>query len=1728
SGTWLSENGKRYYLKPDGTKATGKQLIDDLYYVFDETGAVLRYEFFYEGCWYLTDENGALYRNCFLSRKGSRTFYNADGAAATGWIDALDGKQYYQQANDGGSYALAMGVVAIADASGSKKSYLFDKNGVRNTGSGWVDGVHLNEGIVSTGKQTFDGKTYIIKEDGTPNTGEFTYGGTSYFADANGVVCMDAFRTMEDGTLRYYNADGQAKAGWVRRSDGDYYQSAKLVILTGRQGIDGKTYFFGSDGRLSTTDGWAGDYYVKAGTALTGMQKLEGKTYYFGTDGLRVRGAFTLDGAKYSGDENGALYQNAVAYEANGAGTYYGADGKAVPGWVELSGVKYYQLDTLLLAVGKQTIAGETYFFMADGKQQTGDGWADLYYVKNGRVVTGPQTIDGARYIFGSDGIVYKGEFMYNNGGYCADETGKLYTEVIRTLANGKLRYCGADGKAPTKWIDTPDGSRYYQLDTLTLATGSTVIGGKTYYFDDTGRLIKAGWVGSYYVKDGLVVTGPQIIDGKKYIFSELGIAYKYVFTYEKLRYYASGTGVLYTNCFLTTGGKTTYYDETGAAHTGWITRANGAKYYQTTDYVLLTGQQTIDKVVYFFGTDGKLSTTDGWAGDYYVKGGAAVTGLQTIDGAKYIFGADGILQRGELVWQNDTYYADAKGVVQCDIVRTREDGTLRYYDADGKAVTAGWFQRGTDEYYQDKDMVLAVGKRTIDGKLCFFEADGKRKTTDGWAGDYYVKAGVALTGMQENLEGGTYVFSDEGVVYKGDFTWDNAVYYGDPVTGAVLRDGIHAVADGSGSRYHGKDGKAMANVWVELDGAKYYQTDRLLLATGKQTLGDATYYFETNGKLKTGTGWADGYYLVDSKVLTGGPHTLEGKLYLFGDADGLVQKDNFQYKGVWYCADETGALFTEVIRTLPDGRLRYLDQTGAAKPGFIDHTDGSTYYQGADGCLVTGQQTIDGKVYYFGDDGKKQSDGWVDGHYLKDGKPVTGRQVIDGKTYLFDANGLVQKGEFVYEGAAYGADEAGVLYLDAVLTRADGSKAYYGADGTAPTGWADSPSGAKYYQSVTNGVYTLANGIVPIGSEMYYFLSSGRLFSSPSGWYIVNGKQCYLLADGRYCTPPAIKAVNTLYDAAKKLYSITIDSSISTAAGVNAGGSFSFDGGRTWQTSNVMTVPADKGITLGAGKIRVRDGVGQVIQYTQTVYLAPVVVIPGGSGNSGPGSYGIDVSQYNGVINWPAVKASGIRFAIIRATSCNNSGYYVDPYFESNVRNAKAAGIDVGLYIFSYARSYGDVNDEINFFLNSAQVKNLKASGITLDYPVYIDYESNLNLEGTSYDQRTDFVRQGMIQLRNAGYYPGFYTYHSYCNYFNVAQLVGEGYDFWYARYPLAPNPPSNPSGSIGANVSIWQYCSDGNTNPAMQPHVNGIYTSLDLNYVYDDVPTRVHKFYGTGSSTTLPNAPDGTVTQDMLTVYDTSSGRIVTDTAANILAKIVQTEVGGFNNAEVYKAQAIAAHSYIMYQSQSGTTPSVSLSAPSSAVTSAVSEVAGKIVTYNGTVANTMYGAANSGKTQSTEAMWGGAYPYLVAGIDSPGDLSATVYANGGHTWQNYSNTIKLSRMISNIEQMLPGSTNGRSDYENWITNPEYDANGYLNYITVMGTRIRAGKFYDNCWGLYSPNFNMSYNGNGTWTFVTRGNGHGVGMSQWGAWGYAKQGWGYDAILKYYYPGTAITSMG
>ena len=130
----------------------------------------------------------------------------------------------------------------------------------------------------------------------------------------------------------------------------------------------------------------------------------------------------------------------------------------------------------------------------------------------------------------------------------------------------------------------------------------------------------------------------------------------------------------------------------------------------------------------------------------------------------------------------------------------------------------------------------------------------------------------------------------------------------------------------------------------------------------------------------------------------------------------------------------------------------------------------------------------------------------------------------------------------------------------------------------------------------------------------------------------------------------------------------------------------------------------------------------------------------------------GIDVSRYQGSINWPQVAAGGQQFAIIRLGSSNNGGLYVDPYFLQNVNGAHAAGLRVGAYYYTYARSQSAVADELSLFLNVLE-------GLQLEYPVFVDVEDS-SLTSVGRAQLTNLVRYAMDILYQRGWYAGWYSY--------------------------------------------------------------------------------------------------------------------------------------------------------------------------------------------------------------------------------------------------------------------------------------------------------------------------------------------------------------------------------
>lgn len=193
----------------------------------------------------------------------------------------------------------------------------------------------------------------------------------------------------------------------------------------------------------------------------------------------------------------------------------------------------------------------------------------------------------------------------------------------------------------------------------------------------------------------------------------------------------------------------------------------------------------------------------------------------------------------------------------------------------------------------------------------------------------------------------------------------------------------------------------------------------------------------------------------------------------------------------------------------------------------------------------------------------------------------------------------------------------------------------------------------------------------------------------------------------------------------------------------------------------------------------------------------------------------GIDVSDIQGNnIQWKTVKNSGIDVAILR---CHQL-YGIDSAFESNYKNAKAAGIKVGVYKYSYAKSVNDAKKEADDVL--AVLKGKK-----LDFPVFYDVEADFQ-KAFSKSLMANIIKTFLDKIETAGYIPGIY-----CNvdwYSNILdRSLLPNYEYWLAAYPYADDGTVqerlNPNAGMG-----WQYSCMGK--------VSGINGEVDMDLFYKD----------------------------------------------------------------------------------------------------------------------------------------------------------------------------------------------------------------------------------------------------------------------------------------------------
>jgi len=191
----------------------------------------------------------------------------------------------------------------------------------------------------------------------------------------------------------------------------------------------------------------------------------------------------------------------------------------------------------------------------------------------------------------------------------------------------------------------------------------------------------------------------------------------------------------------------------------------------------------------------------------------------------------------------------------------------------------------------------------------------------------------------------------------------------------------------------------------------------------------------------------------------------------------------------------------------------------------------------------------------------------------------------------------------------------------------------------------------------------------------------------------------------------------------------------------------------------------------------------------------------------------GIDVSRYQGDIDFRKVKKDGYEFVMIQA----GFGRFIsqkDKYFEQNYRNAKSAGLKVGAYWYSYAVTAAQAKAEAEVFLEVIK-------GKSFEYPVCMDIE-NESQRLLSNNEVGNIVNTFCSHMENAGYYAVIYSYADFLKN-KIPAECRKKYDVWIASFDVsAPD--------YTGNYGMWQYSNSGK--------VNGIRVNCDLDYSYKDYP--------------------------------------------------------------------------------------------------------------------------------------------------------------------------------------------------------------------------------------------------------------------------------------------------
>ena len=252
--------------------------------------------------------------------------------------------------------------------------------------------------------------------------------------------------------------------------------------------------------------------------------------------------------------------------------------------------------------------------------------------------------------------------------------------------------------------------------------------------------------------------------------------------------------------------------------------------------------------------------------------------------------------------------------------------------------------------------------------------------------------------------------------------------------------------------------------------------------------------------------------------------------------------------------------------------------------------------------------------------------------------------------------------------------------------------------------------------------------------------------------------------------------------------------------------------------------------------------------------------------------------------------------------------------------------------------------------------------------------------------------------------------------------------------------------------------------------------------------------------------------------------NGGVVTIELEEYLIGVVGSEMPASFNIEALKSQAVVSRTYALKAINTGKTLTDDVKTQTykdnnelkkiwgssydtyyKKIKNAVDSTKGQYLTYNGKIIDAVYHSTSNGKTEDSKNVWGNSIPYLVSVDSSFDNLNPSFEKTAFVSYTDLSNKLKLE-INSDTTIKLVGVTVG-------------DRVSYINILDKTFTGVE----FRNILGLRSADFDIEKTDTGL-NIITRGYGHGVGMSQYGANGMAKNGSNYIEILKHYYKGVEI----